>query len=77
MNAINGNGRKIEEYAWAMQRDMKRYEDLNPDVDDSSDNVKGTITQRIVIATQLIGTATRRTGVEDSTKRHSTRRKDI
>ena len=80
----NGNGRKIEEYVWTMQRDMKRCEDLNPRVDDGSNNAKGYITQRTVIATQRIGTATRRTGVGDSTnrhcgstKRHSTRRKDI
>ena len=65
----------------------KRYEtlgDLNPFVDTRSDNAKGYITQRIVMATQRIDTATRRTGVGDSanrdcglTKRHLTLPKDI
>ena len=40
-----------------MQRDMKRCQDVNPCVDVSSENAKGYITQRIVIATQRIGIA--------------------
>ena len=46
-NQDNGNGRIRD-----MKRDMKRCEDLNPCLDVGSDNAKGYITQRIVIATQ-------------------------
>ena len=62
-----------------MQRDMKCCEDLNPCVDVGSDNAKGYITQRIVIATQRTGVGESRIGIVDrqketfdSAKRHST-----
>ena len=45
-------GRKLEEYAWAMQRDMKHCKDLTNAWIQGSNNAKGYITQRIVVATQ-------------------------